>query len=58
MALPETIPTDLVKLMGLIRATPTGDRYEITSRLEQQIGDQARALRLYGEEEGLSLTHI
>ncbi|GGX56371.1 hypothetical protein [Streptomyces noursei] len=52
-ALPETIPTDIVELTALVRDTPAGDRYAVYERLEKQLGDQDRAMRLYGEAESI-----
>jgi hypothetical protein len=51
MALPETIPTDVIDLTALIRSTPVGDRLEIVGRLEKQLGDHTQAYRLYEEAE-------
>lgn len=51
MELPDTIPTDVVDLMALIRRTPAGSRHQIALRLEEQLGDQSRAHRLFEEAE-------
>ncbi|GAA2732214.1 hypothetical protein [Streptomyces nogalater] len=54
--IPAEVPTAEFELIRLLKSTPASDRWSICERLEKQLGDRAKAHRLF-ERAGAEVMH-